>query len=65
VAEVTAPLGIIDSKTSREITDFAQLVITAVNDRGEAEFGPLKRDGCGPIGDVMCDAVTGEAHYGA
>jgi hypothetical protein len=39
VAEVTAPLGIIDSKTSREITDFAQLVVTAVNDRGEAESG--------------------------
>jgi len=64
--EVAAPLRLIDSKTGQEITDFSQPVITAVADRGEAEFGPLMYE-MGVVHTAMlrASAVTGDARFAA
>ena len=62
-----APTRIIDSATGKEIADPAAApVITAVADRGEAEFGPLQYE-MGVVHSAMLRAaqVTGDARFNA
>ncbi len=61
-----APLRIVDSKTGKEITDWANPVETAIIDRGEMEFSPLQYE-MGVVHAAMLRAtvVTGDRKFAA